>query len=253
MKLENKVVLVTGASGGMGRAIALESAKEGARVIIHYHKNQKDAEETLQQVRAYSPPTMLQPDFIQADLSNMQGIESLADKAYAQFGRLDVLVNNAGVYLRDPFFETLETSWDKVLDTNLKAPFFLCQKIGEKMIQQKYGRIINIASIAANSVMKNTGIMYGVSKAGLLYLTKCLALTLAPHVNVNAISPGRTMTEMFTGSKDPAKLKEYLEKIPLHRVNMPEDIAKLAVFLSSEDSRNITGQEFIIDCGELLT
>jgi len=245
MKLKNKVALITGASRGIGRSIALEFANEDAIVIVNYNKSEKEAEELISIINKNGKKASV----IKADISIISDITRMKEEIIKKYGKIDILVNNAGIYQKNNFFDSTEHSWDLTMNINLKGPYFCSQIIGKEMLSQKSGCIINISSNSGIMPRKNKGIEYGVSKAGLIYLTQSLALTLAPDVRVNCIAPGYTETEMSSLYKN-SKLRAEIEKnIPLNRINMPEDVAKAALFLASEDSRNITGQIIIIDGG----
>ena len=181
----------------------------------------------------------------------MENIENIVKRTIEIFGRIDILINNAAIYERKEFLEISEENWNKTLDVNLKAPFFLSQKTSEYMLKQG-GSIINISSNAGIKAKNNIGIEYGISKSGINYLTKSLAISLAPKIRVNAIAPGYTETEMSEFYQNSELKKEIELTIPLERVNFPKDIAKLALFLVSEDSRNITGEIIVIDGGKNL-
>ncbi len=243
--LQNKVAFVTGASRGIGAAIALALAQDGADVAINYRNSHAEAERVLAQVEAYGRKGLL----VQGDIADLASQEQLVSKVLDYFGRIDILVNNAGVTLRKPFFEVQEADWDSVLNTNLRSVYFLSQRVARDMLGRGSGVIINIASDAGLQVKNNTGIEYGISKCGTIYLTQSLAATLAPHIRVNAISPGYTLTDMATFRYDPQRQRDIEGKLPLGRVNTPQDIAHMAVFLASSRASNITGQNFIIDGG----
>lgn len=248
MKLKNKIVLVTGASKGIGRAIALEFAEQEAIVIINYNKSENEAKELEEEITkkgkiAYS---------IKADVSKVSDIIKMKEEIIKKYGRIDILINNAGIYERNHFFESTEQSWDSTMNTNLKGAYFCSKIFSETMLNQKEGCIINISSNAGIIPRKNKGIEYGISKAGLIYLTKSLALTLAPYIRVNCIAPGYTETEMSSFYENPNLKIEIEKKIPLQRVNLPDDIAKSALFLASDEAKNITGQILIIDGGYSL-
>jgi len=246
-KLSNKVALITGGLGGIGREIALEFAKEGASIVIAYKYDPELTSSFQKEISKYC--TNLK--FLKYDLNSYEDIENIVKRTIEIFGRIDILINNAAIYERINFLDIKEENWNKTLDVNLKAPFFLSQKTSEHMLKQG-GSIINISSNAGIKPKKNRGIDYGISKSGINYLTKSLAISLAPKIRVNAIAPGYTETEMSEFYTNPKLKKEIESTIPLERVNSPKDIAKLALFLVSEDSRNITGEVIIIDGGKNL-
>jgi len=246
--LQNKVALVTGGSRGIGAAIVLALAQEGADVAINYRSSRTQAQNVLQQVEAYGRRGLL----VEGDISDLAVQQDVVSRVLNHFGRIDILVNNAGIALRKPFLEVQAEDWESVINTNLRSVYFLSQRIARNMLEQKSGVIINIASDAGLQVKNNNGIEYGIAKSGVIYLTRSLAATLAPNVRVNAISPGYTLTDMATFKDNPGKQAGIEMLLPLGRVNQPEDIASMAVFLASNHASNITGQNFIIDGGASL-
>jgi 3-oxoacyl-[acyl-carrier protein] reductase len=249
MKLKGKSALVTGASRGIGRAIVLEFAREGADVGINYVHDHAQAKRTVDEARHYGVKAVqMLSDMYYPELINLMISEFIAT-----FGKIDILVNNAGVLERANFFDVNEALYDKVIGTNLKSAFFASQYAGKFMKEQKSGKILNISSAGGINAQFPNGIEYAVSKAGMIHLTKCLAGCLAPYnVNVNCIAPGYTSTDMTGYVTNPQKRAERERTIALGRVNEPEDIAKLALFLASEDARNITGEVFPIQGGRHL-
>ncbi|MEM3703470.1 MAG: 3-oxoacyl-ACP reductase FabG [Candidatus Bathyarchaeia archaeon] len=240
--LKNKVALVTGAAKGIGRAIAIEFAKEGANVAVNDVVDSSMVSEEIERMGRKSVP-------IKADVSNMHEVEQMFSKTVETFGRIDVLVNNAGIN-RDAMIHKMSLEdWDAVINVNLKGTFN-CSKVAAKyMMEQKYGRIINISSVMGQ--MGNIGSAnYVASKAGIIGLTKALALELARYgdITVNAVAPGFVNTEMTW--RVPEKiLKSFLERIPLRRVAEPEEISRLVVFLASDAAKYITGQVIAINGG----
>ncbi|MEK6855509.1 MAG: glucose 1-dehydrogenase [Nanoarchaeota archaeon] len=244
MKLENKLALITGSSSGVGAAIVREFAGEGADVILNYRGDERKIFKNLGE--AYYT------EAIKADVSKVDELKQMFEHIKEKYGRLDILVNNAAVYPRHDFFQATEESYNKVMDTNLKSVFFASQLAGRLMLEQKSGAIINISSNSGLMPKKDKGIEYALSKAGVVYLTKSLALTLAPYVRVNCIAPGFIDTKMSVYANDSEIKREIEGKIPLGRTNSPGDISKTALFLASDDSKNITGQVFVIDGGYSL-
>ncbi len=174
----------------------------------------------------------------------------MIDRVTDTYERIDILINNAGIISRNSFFESNEASWNNTMNTNLKSAYFCSQIAAAEMLKQKKGVIINIESNSGILPRKDVGIEYGISKAGLTWLTKSLALTLAPYIRVNGIAPGWTETDMNARFYNDNKARTDIEKIiPLGRINKPEDIAKTVLFLASDDSENITGETIIIDGG----
>jgi len=244
MKLKNKVALITGAGRGIGRSIALEFAREGADVIINYNKSEKEAKEVVKEVEKIGSKAIA----IKADVSKRNEIEKMIETSLKEFKRIDILVNNAGIISVAQLQDLTEEDWDRLMDINLKG-VFLCSKFVSKiMTKQKSGKIINISSIYGSVFGGQYVMHYCVSKAGVANLTKSLAQGLAPYIQVNSISPGNIDTEMTRRAGDDF-IKKVIEKTPLKRLGKPEEIAKSAVFLASNDSDFITGQNIVVDGG----
>lgn len=244
MRLEGKKAIVTGASGGLGRAIALAFAREGADVLVNYASREERAEEVVAAIEKLGRRAILH----RADVSDAVQVRAMVKAAVAQFGRVDILVNNAGITMPKGPLETSEAEWDRVLAINLKGVFLCCQTVAEGMIAQGGGRIINIAS-AAGQTGALSGPAYCASKAGVLGLSKCLARAFAPHnVLVNAISPALIDTEILYW-RTPAQWKDTLESIPLKRLGNPDDLAETAVFLASSGGNFITGATIDVNGG----
>jgi len=245
--LQEKSVLVTGASRGIGRAIALEFAKQGANVAVNYagseDKAQKVVEEILQLgVKGFK---------IQADVSNESDVKGMVKEVISQFGQLDILINNAGVNKDNLLMRMKESEFDQVINTNLKGAFLCTKAVTRQMMKQKAGRIINVASIVG--VSGNPGqANYVAAKAGVIGLTKTTAKELASrNVLVNAVAPGFISTDM-TDALTEEQRKEMLSMIPLSKLGRPEDVAKVVRFLASEDANYITGQTIHIDGGMVM-
>lgn len=243
-KLLGKVALITGATSGIGKAIAIEFAKEGASIITTYKNKIDVANELEQDLSKYH----IHLEKIKCDLESIEDIKKLAKTISNRLNKIDILVNNAALYNRNDINALTEYEWDKTFNINLRAPFFLIKHLSRFM--NKNGSIINISSNVSLKSKKDWGIDYATSKAGLDYITKSFALNLAPEIRVNSINPGFTDTRMFKFHKNPEKISEVKLEIPLKRINHPEDIAKTALFLASEDSRNITGQNIVVDGGK---
>lgn len=248
MQLKNKVALVTGSSKGAGRAIAIAFANEGAKVIVNYNHSHNEAKEVVKIIEELGGEAIA----IKADVGKTSEIKTLFKKAIQHFKKIDILVNNAGMYTRKLFHDTDSSVWDEEMAVNLKSVFFCSQEFSNHLKEEK-GVIINISSAAGIMPKKDMGIVYALTKAGIIYLTKSLAVTLAPNIRVNSIAPGYIKTDMFAAKDNPQKEKEIKEKLPLHSINEPEDIAKSAIFLASEQSANITGHILVIDSGQSLT
>ncbi|MBM3898493.1 MAG: 3-oxoacyl-ACP reductase FabG [Thaumarchaeota archaeon] len=247
MRLKGKVAIVTGSARGIGRAIALEFAKEGASVIVNYSKSKTAAEELAKSIGSKAIA-------VKADVSKKEDAERLLASA-KKFGRLDILVNNAGHSSDKVWFAKLDdiddVLWYSALDIDLKGTF-LCSRAASKiMLKQGSGKIVNVSSIPA-LVGDERGLVYTVAKAGVLGLTKALARMLAPKIQVNAMVLGSIKTGWIDWL-DNKELDEIMLGIPLKRLGKPEDVAKLAVFLASSDSDFITGQSVVIDGGETMS
>ena len=243
MRLKDKVAIITGAGQGIGKEIALAFAREGAKVVVTdiTGKEKEVAEEIKKMGR--------EAIALRVDVSKMEDAKRMAEEALKAFGRIDILVNNAGIYPFKPFVEMTESDWDKVINVNLKGAFNCTKAVVETMIKQKYGKIINITSIAGTVVGFPQLTHYCASKAGITGFTRALALELAPYgINVNAIAPGpiETPGTQTLGKESYENLKKA---IPIGRWGKPEDIASLAVFLASDEASNITGQVIVSDGG----
>jgi 3-oxoacyl-[acyl-carrier protein] reductase len=248
MRLKDKVAIVTGAGRGIGRAIALAFAKEGANIVVN-DINIELANKVVEEIKALGRKAIA----IKADVSKSEEVEKMVDLTIKEFGKIDILVNNAGVVFPARIIDIKEENWDRTFEVNLKGTFLCSKAVLKHMMQRKSGKIICIAS--------NLGILsiperadYSASKAGVINFVKSLALEAGPYgINVNAIAPGITETDMIK----PYVTKEMIEKefapnIPLRRIGKPEDIAKVAVFFASEDSDYVTGQVISVDGGGLI-
>ena len=243
MKLKNKVAIVTGSSRGIGKAIALAFAREGANVVVNYVRSEDEAKEVVKGIEALNSTGIA----IKADISESKDVENMVNKVIEKFGRIDVLVNNAGIGAHLLKGSDIE-KWDKIMDVNLKGVFLCSQAVAKVMLKQKSGNIINISSIAGIEPGLSS-LYYSISKAGVIMLTKCLALELAPYVRVNSIAPGYVKTPMMTRALSE---EEIVKSIPLGRLGTPEDIANVAIFLASSDSDYITGQVIVVDGGKAI-
>ncbi len=244
MDFDDKVAIVTGASRGIGRAIALEFGGRGARVVVNYNQNSSAADEVVRAILGSGGEAFAH----QADVSVFEQAEGLVKTAIEKYGDLHILVNNAGI-TRDGLIMTMsESDWDDVIQTNLKSTFNCCKAAIRHMLRRRYGRIINIASISG--IMGNPGqTNYSASKAGQMGFTKALAREVATRtITVNAIAPGFIQTDIWSTVPEEAQ-KSLMDIIPLGRVGQPEEIAKAAAFLASDDAAYITGHTLTIDGG----
>jgi NAD(P)-dependent dehydrogenase (short-subunit alcohol dehydrogenase family) len=248
MRLGGKVALVTGAQQGIGRAIALAFAREGADVGVNYLDDRNAAEKVVQEVRGAGRRAVL----VQADVAQASGIDAMVSQVVGELGGLDVLVNNAGVYPRVPFLEMRERDWDLVLDVNLKGGFFCAQAAARAMIAgHRRGSVINMASQAIRGAVR--GVHYSASKGGVVAMTRAMALELAPHgIRVNAIAPGLTDTAQPRYGNTEDELAVMASGVPLGRMAQPEDIARVAVFLASDDAGHMTGQTVHVNGGSFM-
>ena len=242
--LEGKVAIVTGASRGIGRQIALFMAREGAAVIVNYNGSAARAEEVVQEIRNAGG----QAEAVQCNVSDYGKAQELINYVIGQYKRVDILVNNAGITRDNLLMKMSEEEFDAVIDTNLKGAFNCTRHVSRQMLRQKSGRIINISSVSG--VMGNAGqANYCASKAGLIGLTKSVARELGSRgITVNAIAPGFIDTEMTSVLSEDVK-KAMGEQIPLRRFGRPEDVAEAAVFLASDKAAYITGQVLCVDGG----
>ncbi|WP_409275632.1 3-oxoacyl-[acyl-carrier-protein] reductase [Neobacillus sp. SCS-31] len=247
MKLEGKTALVTGASRGIGREIALELARQGANVAINFAGSEARANEAAEEIKAMGREAFA----IQGDVSNPDAVAAMVKETIDRFGSLDILVNNAGITRDNLLMRMKESEWDDVININLKGVFLCTKAVTRQMMKQRSGRIINIASIVG--VSGNPGqANYVAAKAGVIGLTKTAARELSSrNINVNAIAPGFITTDMTDKLTEDVKA-EMLKQIPLARFGEPSDIAKAVVFLASEDSSYMTGQTLHIDGGMVM-
>jgi glucose 1-dehydrogenase len=245
MRLSGQTVLVTGASKGIGRTLAVGFAHEGADIILNYHSDRAGAEEAAAEIEALGRRTLC----VRADLARVGQIERMFATARKKFGRLDVLVNNAGLTGWASFFDTTEEKWDVVLDTNLKGTFFCSLEAAKWMRDTKTpGSIVNVSTQCAELAVKNL-VAYGTSKAGIHGLTKQLAVELAPlGIRVNTFAPGPVNVERNLAD-DPDYRRVWGAMIPLGRTAEPGEMLGPALFLASPESSYVTGQTFFVDGG----
>jgi glucose 1-dehydrogenase len=247
LPLQNKVAVITGASLGIGSAIALAFAKEGAAVAVDYRSHPDEAKEIVEQVEGSGGRAIS----VRADVSDPGDVKNLIQKAVEEFGRLDVMVNNAGVEEKMPFLDTPLDVWNKTIAVNLTGAWLGCQEAAKQMVSQgEAGRIINVSSVHEDLPMP-TNSPYCVAKGGLRMLMRTIAVELAPHnITVNNIAPGAIDTPMDAPLKEDAnQMQRLLSEIPLRRMGQPEEVAALAVYLASDTASYVTGSTFVIDGG----
>lgn len=244
MDLTGRSALVTGASRGIGRAIAVALAKAGADVAINYSGNEEAAKQTEDICAAYGVKTLV----IKADVSDAESCNAMIDRVKESFGKIDILVNNAGITKDKLMIGMSEADFMDVINTNLKGSFLCMQMVSKLMIKQRYGRIINLSSVVG--LHGNAGqVNYAASKAGVIGMTKSAAKELASrNITVNAVAPGMIETDMTAVIPEKAK-EAMMASIPAGRAGKPEDIANVVAFLASEEASYMTGQVVSVDGG----
>lgn len=247
MTLVGKVALVTGGSRGIGRAVALKLAENGADVAINYAGNTAAAEEVKAAIEKMGRKAML----VQGSVADTDGVQSLVNQVVKELGRLDILINNAGITRDGLLMRMKEADWDAVLETNLKGVFNCSKAVMRTMMKQKSGRIVNMASVVGE--MGNAGqANYAAAKAGVIGFTKSLAKEVASRgITVNAVAPGFIATDMTKVLTDDQKA-EMARSIPLGRAGQPEDVANAVLFLVSDEAAYITGQVLNVDGGMVM-
>lgn len=248
-KLQGKVAIVTGAGRGIGKAIALRLAREGADIVV-CDVSSENIEAVSGEVRDLGRASLA----VRVDVSSRRDVEDMVSAVIGRFSRIDVLVNNAGIILRAPLLEMKEEDWDRVIDVNLKGAFLCTQAVARHMVSQGGGRIINMSSSAGLGTADELMISYGAAKAGIIELTKASARALGRHnIGVAAIAPGTILTELERIRMTPQEHEAFMAQrgsiTTLGRVGNPEDIAALAAFLASDESSFITGAVIPIDGG----
>lgn len=243
-KLDGKSAIVTGASRGIGKDIALYLAKEGAKVAVNYSGSKEKAEEVVEEIKSFGGEAFA----IQANVDQSEDVQNLISATLENFGSIDILINNAGITRDNLLMRMKEQEWDDVLNTNLKGVFLSTKAVTRQMMKQRKGRIINITSIVG--VSGNPGqANYVAAKAGVIGLTKTTALELASrNITVNAVAPGFITTDMTEALPEDVKA-QMLSQIPLAKFGNTEDIAKAVAFLASDDANYITGQTLHVNGG----
>jgi len=270
-RLDGKIAIVTGAGQGIGKAVALRLAEEAADVVVA-DINTQTAEQTAEEIRVLSSRALS----YSIDVANVTEVQAMVDNAVAEFGRIDILINAAGVAQTGLFLDLTEQQWDRVVDVNLKGTTFCIQAVGRQMIRQvpeevraagradrSYGKIVNFSSISGRRG-RATQVSYAASKAAVISVTQSAALAFAPYnINVNAVCPGVIPTPMWeqidqdrgriTGLAPGESIKSFIEQIPLKKAGSVEDVAGVVAFLCSADSDYITGQTLNVDGGFEMT
>jgi glucose 1-dehydrogenase len=246
-RFAGKVAIVTGSASGIGQSIAIRLGSEGASVVVDYRSRIDAANETKSKIEAAGGKAIL----VSADITKSADVQNLVEQAYAQLGGCDILVNNAGVEKHAPFWEATEEDYDLVLNTNLRAAFFLSQRFVQKLMETtKPGRIINISSVHEDMVFPNFA-SYCAAKGGMRMLMRDLAMELGPYnITVNNVAPGAINTPINASLlADKPKLDALLRNIPLGRLGEPDDVSSLVAFLASDEASYVTGSTYFVDGG----
>jgi 3-oxoacyl-[acyl-carrier protein] reductase len=250
IRFDDRVALVTGASSGIGRATAKEFARTGAKVVVHYNVSKADADAVVETITKGGGVALA----IQADVSKKSEVENLVKATMDKFGTIDILINNAGALIKRQSLEEMEEDlWDEVMDVNLKSIYLMTQAVIPIMKAKKYGKIINLTSIAARMGGGIGAAHYSASKGGILTLSKNMAKELAPHgIIVNAISPGIIDTRFHKRFTSPEIFNKFLESVVLKRAGTAEEVAWPILFLCSEYAAYIVGETIEINGGQLM-
>lgn len=251
LDLNGKTALVTGASKGIGRAIAIALARAGARVVVNYFKSEEEARNVVQKIEALGREALL----VRADVTNLEQIDKMAEQAEGAFGPVDILVNNAGHMIRRcRNMEMTEQLYDEVMDLNLKSTVFVTKRIAQGMIERRSGTIINMSSVAAHTGGGGGSSVYAASKAAVIAYSKGLAKELAPYgIRVNTVSPGFIGNTNFhaTVSTEEGR-RAAIANVPLGRQGEPEDVADVVLFLASDMASYLTGETIEINGGSFM-
>lgn len=248
--LKDKIALVTGARRGMGKSHAIALASQGAKVVVT-DIDEKECQAVADEIKSKGGEAIA----FKLDVSNKAEVDAVFDEVVKQYGRLDILVNNAGIYQPKLALEITEEDWDRTIDIDLKGEFLCAQKAAKEMTKNKWGRIINIASIASGGVGVGIsgGCHYTAAKGGVIGMTETMAVEWAPlGINVNAIGPGAIDTPMVSSAQIPEEaMKTMMAGVPLKRIGKSEEVSAMVVFLASEEASYVTGATFYVDGGWL--
>jgi 3-oxoacyl-[acyl-carrier protein] reductase len=244
--LKGKVALVTGASRGIGRAIAVHLAAEGADIAFAYHRDEEAAKETTRLIEARGRQVIA----LRADLKTSAGADTVVDGALAAFGRIDVLVNNTGTTQTKLFLETTDEDFDLILATNLRSAFMVSRRVAHDMRKRKWGRIIHIGSIGGQRLVGGITAHYAASKAGLAGMTLAMAKELARYnILVNTVAPGLIETDLANAFMTERMMEDFNSFHPLKRMGTPTEVASLVAWLASENSSYMTGETLVLSGG----
>lgn len=241
--LKGRIALVTGAGRRIGRKIALALGRSGASVIVNYNRSRREALATVRDIKSYGTDSVA----LRADVTRLPEVRRMFRAVEKRFGKLDLMVNNAGIFFREPWDRLTEKQWDQILGVNLKGPFFCAQQAARLMQRKEGGQIINISSLGGLQAWPDS-MHYCSSKAGLIMLTRCLARALAPGIRVNSIAPGMIL---FPGERRSRMMERVIRSTPLRKAGGPEDIARMVLYLACH-SDFITGQVFPVDGGKSI-
>jgi len=248
-RVKDKIALVTGGTRGIGLAISMALAEEGANVALNYLNDNDSANSAVEQIRKLGRDA----HSFQADTSNSGQVKKMVDDVLDNFGRIDILINNAGVLRRTPFLDISENEWDMILDTNLKGYFLVGQTVSRLMVEQKYGRIVNVSSSSEKLAAINMT-HYTVSKAAISMLTRQMAAELAPYgVNVNSVAPGLIETDINRNDlSNPTFREKRLSRIPTGVIGIPSDVSGTVLHLVSDDAKLMNGATVFVDGGSSI-
>ena len=246
-RFTDQTVLITGASGGLGRQLALDFAAEGARVVLNFANSAGPATETAARITGAGGRALA----IRADIARPAEVAAMVERTIADFGAIDVLINNAGLSLDAPFLDLTEDQWDRSMDVNLKGPFLVSQAVGRHMVARGRGRIVNISATTA-IVARPGNANYAAAKAGLNMLTQSMALELGPHVNVNAVALGWVDSDLVRELFSPEDIAAAEDAVPLKRLTSYAETSAFVLMLASDTAGFVTGQTIPFDGGRVM-